>query len=337
MVFCQVIVSGITMVKGEGIKTKFNVLERNDEGLFQERNAEISIFSQSGRALGAGSSRSLTDDEWLHAHIYVLKNCDEVQPFLNEYTQDHDNNATKMSIDEWDTSFIAWFKNKVADMHTQGQDARTDSLISLSRGPLRYSTCYNGYIVNGFRFRIEDRDLGCKTQNSGVSVLGDVGSGRDYIEYYGVLLEILELHYLGGKRVSLFRCRWFDVHNSEKGAKVDEFGFTSINTQRILKTSEHFILANQASQVFYVVDNKIKGWHLVIKTHPRDLYKMSHQEEVENINEDHLGETYQHGESFSFKCQEAPTLNVDNQGVWGRNDVEPVIVEPSTKRKRKKT
>nr|GMC80064.1 uncharacterized protein LOC109184453 [Ipomoea batatas] len=31
-----------------------------------------------GRALGAGIARNLSDDEWLQAHIYVLKNCDEV-------------------------------------------------------------------------------------------------------------------------------------------------------------------------------------------------------------------------------------------------------------------
>ena len=64
----------------------------------------------------------------------------------------------------------------------------------------------------------------------------------------------------------LFKCKWFDVHDNVRGAKIDEYGFSSINPQHFLKTSEPFILANQASQVFYAIDNINKGWHDVVKT-----------------------------------------------------------------------
>ncbi|XP_073047517.1 uncharacterized protein [Primulina eburnea] len=64
------------------IETKFSRLERNYDSDFQKYKGEISIFSQCGRALGAGISRILDDDAWEKAHIYILKNCDEVQPFL---------------------------------------------------------------------------------------------------------------------------------------------------------------------------------------------------------------------------------------------------------------
>nr|GMD86752.1 uncharacterized protein LOC109836260 [Ipomoea batatas] len=66
----------------KSIRTKFNRLERNNDGGSYITNVEISIFSKSRRALGAGIARNLSDDEWLQAHIYVLKNCDDVQPFL---------------------------------------------------------------------------------------------------------------------------------------------------------------------------------------------------------------------------------------------------------------
>ena len=66
----------------KGIKTKFNRLDRNYDGGLHTAEGEICIFSHSGRALGSGMTRNLNDDEWLQAHIYVLKNCDEVQPFL---------------------------------------------------------------------------------------------------------------------------------------------------------------------------------------------------------------------------------------------------------------
>nr|GMC73962.1 transposon protein, putative, CACTA, En/Spm sub-class [Ipomoea batatas] len=143
------------------------------------------------------------------------------------------------------------------------------------------------------------------------------GTDTNPVEYYGVLTEILELQYLGARRVVLFRCRWFNVHDNEKGARVDGYGFTTINPQRILRTNEPFILANQASQVFYAIDNMVKGWHVVIKTQPRDLYKMPQSEEVENdiVENDSiedLGEAYQYGESFNFKCTGDP-VNFDNQ------------------------
>jgi hypothetical protein len=32
------------------------------------------------------------------------------------------------------------------------------------------------------------------------------------------------------------------------------------------------LIASQASQVFYVKDNLIKGWHMFSKMHPRDTY-----------------------------------------------------------------
>nr|GLL16865.1 uncharacterized protein LOC110673961 [Ipomoea trifida] len=255
----------------KSISTKFNRLERNNDGGSYTTNAEISIFSKPGRALGAGIARNLSDDEWLQAHIYVLKNCDEVQPFL--------------------------------------------------------------------KFRIEDNDKGCRTQNSGVYVIGDLGTDTNPVEYYGVLTEILELQYLGARRVVLFRCRWFNVHDNEKGARVDGYGFTTINPQRILRTNEPFILANQASQVFYAIDNMVKGWHVVIKTQPRDLYKMPQSEEVENdiVENDSiedLSEAYQYGESFNFKCTGDP-VNFDNQnqvmnekGSKNMNNKLPKILAP---------
>ena len=132
-------------------------------------------------------------------------------------------------------------------MHQQGQQKIGEDLLSLSRGPSQSILCYNGYVVNGFRFRVEDSDKKFRTQNSGVVVSDDIGSEVGNIDYYGVLTEILELQYLGDRRVVLFYCKWFDVHDKEKGIKVDTYDFISINKQRLLKTNEPFVLANQTS------------------------------------------------------------------------------------------
>jgi len=56
---------------------------------------------------------------------------------------------------------------------------------------------------------------------------------------------------------------------------MDEYGFISINCKRQLKPNEPFILASQASQAFYAMDNVNKGWHVVLKSQPHCSYEMS--------------------------------------------------------------
>ncbi|WCJ39822.1 hypothetical protein M5689_020781 [Euphorbia peplus] len=218
-------------------------------------------------------------------------------------------------------------------MYESNKDSDVQALLSLSRGPSLYVTNFDGYIVNGYRFRIDDRDKQRRSQNCGVSVSSDIGSEEGPVDYYGILTEVIELKYLGEKRIVLFKCKWFDVHDNVRGLKIDEFGFISINPQRYLKTNEPFILASQASQVFFAVDNINKDWHVVIKTQPRDSYNMSSQIDDDNDNFDDLGEAYQEGESFKFQCGTA--LNTGDEDNWARSDSLPMNVL-KTKKKRKR-
>ena len=50
--------------------------------------------------------------------------------------------------------------------------------------------------------------------------------------------------------------------------------FTPVNLKSRWKTSERFVLASQAVQVFYVLKSKEKNWHLIIASKPRDLYEL---------------------------------------------------------------
>ncbi|KAH6763042.1 S-adenosylmethionine carrier 1 [Perilla frutescens var. hirtella] len=285
----------------KSIQTKFNMVGRTCDDTYDKSQGQISVFSQRGRALGAGLNHLLSDVEWEKAHIYILKNCDEIQPFLEEYSENHPNNVAQMWDDYWNNNFIPWFKNKVEKIPLQNPCNESYDLLSLSRGHTKYVKSFSGYTVNGFRFRIEDRDRRSRTQNSGVCVVGEINSDTDHINYYGVLTEILELQYLNNNRVVLFGCKWYDVFDNERGAKLDEYGFTTINCHRFLKTNEPFVLANQAVQVFYVMDNINKGWCVVVKTQPRDLYEILQPEENDSNDMPGLSEAYQHGESFSFK------------------------------------
>lgn len=52
------------------------------------------------------------------------------------------------------------------------------------------------------------------------------------VEFYGVLKETIELDYYEFMNYVLFKCDWFDVNNRNSGIKVDEYGFTLVNTNR---------------------------------------------------------------------------------------------------------
>lgn len=60
---------------------------------------------------------------------------------------------------------------------------------------------YSGYIVDGVRFHIVEHDSRRTTQNSGVMVVGGENNN-----FYGVLDKVLNVHYLIGRRVWLFKC-----------------------------------------------------------------------------------------------------------------------------------
>jgi len=64
------------------IDTKFNQPERNFDGGLKKCSGGLSIFCQPGKTLGAKTPCELEADELEQAHIYILKNCDEVIPYL---------------------------------------------------------------------------------------------------------------------------------------------------------------------------------------------------------------------------------------------------------------
>lgn len=158
-----------------------------------------------------------------------------------------------------------------------------EDLLALSRGPTKYVLHYNGYIVNGYRFHAEDYDKNLWTQNCGVIVIGKTDKHSENIDYYGVLTDVLELQFTG-RRVVLFECKWFDAYDKTKGVKTDVYDIVSVNWGRFLKTNEPFVLADQASQVFYAIDNSNRGWCVVKKVQPRNSYEIIQQKDNEFEN-----------------------------------------------------
>ena len=65
-----------------GIKTKFNRMHRYNDGTDNRTQKGLSVFAVSGCTSGKASPRELNPHEWIQAHMYVLKNCEEIQQYI---------------------------------------------------------------------------------------------------------------------------------------------------------------------------------------------------------------------------------------------------------------
>jgi hypothetical protein len=122
-------------------------------------------------------------------------------------------------------------------------------------GPMGSALEFNRFVNNGTLFRTRDNDQGKTTQNSGVSVFVEDGP-----TYYGVLTRMFELQYYDGSHYVLFKCDWADI-TLNRGYKKDAYGFILVNFNHLIHTGEQiidepFILSSQASQVYYVADER---------------------------------------------------------------------------------
>ncbi|KAF4360553.1 hypothetical protein F8388_017803 [Cannabis sativa] len=99
--------------------------------------------------------------------------------------------------------FLSWFKTKISQMRVRKSPLVNDDLYSISQGPLERYNSYQSCIVNGVRFRCKKRDDTLQTQCSGVCTEGD--HDDEYITYYGILIEILQLSFLFDRKLPPFR------------------------------------------------------------------------------------------------------------------------------------
>ena len=119
-------------------------------------------------------------------------------------------------------------------------------------GPDAQIHTYTGCIVNGVRFHTKDRDDLRITKNSGIYASGE-HDGED-VNFYGVLTNVVELDYLFGYKVILFKCKWFDTNRKYKRIQQDPH-FTIIDISSTWYENDPFVLATQARQ-FYLNDYK---------------------------------------------------------------------------------
>lgn len=96
----------------------------------------------------------------------------------------------------------------------KGSIESTDQFYSLACGPYLVVYSYSGCNVNGVQYHVQTRDKNLKIQNSRVMVQGQHGNVD--IDFYGVLTSVIELNYISGNRVILFRYDLFDSDFNKK-------------------------------------------------------------------------------------------------------------------------
>jgi hypothetical protein len=191
---------------------------------------------------------------------------------------------------------------------------------------------YNGYIVNGFRFRAKKMDNSRVTQNSGVIVIASTtsfSSRKDKnpksgeLAYYGELTDIIEVRYTEETKFVLFKCNWVD---NRTGVKVGNFGFTSVNFSHLLykennPTDEPFILASQDEQVMYIEDPVDPEWEVAIKMTSRDTFDMG-----EDGNSNTTVAVPQAQPYSSQQLDERRSIQ-EGEEMWVRHGIEGTIIE----------
>ncbi|GLT98389.1 hypothetical protein SLE2022_158960 [Rubroshorea leprosula] len=261
---------------GSNIETRLNRQPRNIVGMSDDMDNCLSVFKHRGQALGGEMRmRALSPKELKAAELYVLLNCEEVNPWIALFDYQVCSGLSEDQIQiKRQLEFIPWFKTTVRS----GRYEVDSRLLPLVTGPVNNVRVYNGYWVNGFRFHTIAYGQNKKTMNSGVCVKG--ATFNDESDYYGSLKEIIELQYFDSyvhQSVILFKCEWYDI---SKGIVVHPTsGIVDINPRFKLQTDEPFILSSQAQQVFYArypSQNPCrKGWFAACKIRARAIIDTS--------------------------------------------------------------
>ncbi|KAL3626909.1 hypothetical protein CASFOL_029220 [Castilleja foliolosa] len=255
----------------KGIETRFNRDDRNNDIEFDD---SLSIFEQKCRPVGATTLVNLSPEDFKSITWFVLQNCDEVDPFLNQHKEELLAAGCVNIEKQHKEQFPTWFKIQMIRIYKDDRSAKNESLYSLACAPRRCIKKFDGCIVNGVRFLTRERDSRHKTQNSGIVVDGN--HGDEMLSFYGVLDDIIQLDYVRGRQIILFKCDWYDLGKKKRTGLQKEGNIVSVRVDGKWYEEDSYILADQARQVFYINDPKLgTNWRVVIPVSHRHVYDVS--------------------------------------------------------------
>ena len=109
---------------------------------------------------------------------------------------------------------------------------------------------FSGYDVNGYRFRTTSYEQ--SRPNRRTTSFGVFTPDVDEVEYYGRIEEIYELKFHGSKPFNpvIFKCHWFDPEVTRR--TYSNLGLVEIRQDSVLPGDDVYIVAQQATQVYYL-------------------------------------------------------------------------------------
>ena len=180
---------------------------------------------------------------------------------------------------------------------------------------------FSGYDVNGYRFRTtsyEQSRPNRRTTSSGVFT-----PGVDEVEYYGGIEEIYELKFHGSKPFNpvIFKCHWFDPEVTRR--TYSNLGLVEIRQDSVLPGDDVYIVAQQATQVYYLpyacqTIRHLKGWDIVHRVSPHGKVPVPNDEDYNLDPNTYDGEFFQEEGlegRFEIDLTEAIGMEVDNETV----------------------
>ncbi|KAL3618846.1 hypothetical protein CASFOL_037294 [Castilleja foliolosa] len=118
----------------KGIETRFNRDDRNNDIEF---NDSLSIFEQKCRPVGATTLVNLSPEDFKSITWFVLQNCDEVVPFINQHKEELLAAGCVNIEKQHKEQFPTWFKEQMIRIYKDDQSAKNESLYSLACAPRR--------------------------------------------------------------------------------------------------------------------------------------------------------------------------------------------------------
>ncbi|KAG8386777.1 hypothetical protein BUALT_Bualt03G0184200 [Buddleja alternifolia] len=234
------------------VETRSRTVGRNDNVNQAESSSRLSIFKSIGRPFSPKNPiRTLSPPEKAASTIYILLNSPEISEYVELYDAEKQAQIPNLTYKALgvihNKEFATWFCNYVQNPSNQITDK---DIKQFSRGFSSIVKCWNGYFVNGYRFHTLEYGETRSTMNSGVCINGSYYDDSS-IDYYGELLEILELSFFcSGNTVILFKCKWFDT--GKHGTKVhSRYKLVDVNYNRTMAEDNPFVLASQCHQVYF--------------------------------------------------------------------------------------
>ena len=180
---------------------------------------------------------------------------------------------------------------------------------------------FTGYDVNGYRFHTTNYEQ--SRPNQITTSTGVFMPGQDGVDYYGRIDEIYELKFHGSKALDpvIFKCHWFDPEVTRQ--TYYNLGLVKIRQDSVLPGDDVYIVAQQATQVYYLsyacqTKEHLKGWDIVHKISPHGKVHVPIDEDYNLDPNTYDGEFFQEEGlqgRFEIDLTEVIGMEVDNERV----------------------